>query len=81
MKDKAHPFPFDAQAELVMKMFMKATGERLDQARRQVGGGNEVQHFSHEGHGPLREWTLEAGLSNQWLARLMNISDMAFGLT
>ncbi|WP_207877810.1 hypothetical protein [Pseudomonas sp. 32_A] len=49
MKDKGHPFPFDAQAELVMKTFMKATGDRLDQARRQVGGGDEVQHFSHGG--------------------------------
>lgn len=40
---KAHPFPFDAQAKLVMKAFMKATGERLDQARRQVGaeGGTD----------------------------------------
>lgn len=49
MKDKGHPFSFDIQAELVMKTFMKATGERLDQARRQVGGGDEVQHFSHGG--------------------------------
>ena len=49
MKDKAHPFPFDAQAELVMKAFMSATGERLDQARRQVGGSDEVQRFSHGG--------------------------------
>lgn len=49
MKDKTHPFPFDAQAELVMKAFMKATGERLDQARRQVGGSDAVQRFSHGG--------------------------------
>ncbi|MDP9687701.1 UNVERIFIED_ORG: hypothetical protein J2W82_001357 [Pseudomonas mohnii] len=49
MRDKAHPFPFDAQAELVMKAFMKATGERLDQARRRLGGGDEVQRFSHGG--------------------------------
>jgi hypothetical protein len=49
MRDKAHPFPFDAQAELVMKAFMKATGEKLNQARRQVGGGDEVQRFSHGG--------------------------------
>ena len=49
MRDQAHPFPFDAQAELVMKAFMKATGERLDQARRQVGGSDEVQRFSHGG--------------------------------
>ncbi|MGY2373124.1 hypothetical protein ACW9IB_01190 [Pseudomonas sp. SDO524_S393] len=49
MKDKAHPFPFDTQAELVMKAFMNATKERLDQARRQVGGSDEVQRFSHGG--------------------------------
>ncbi|MBK3453261.1 MULTISPECIES: hypothetical protein [Pseudomonas] len=49
MRDKTHPFPFDAQAEVVMKAFMKATGERLDQARRQVGGSDEVQRFSHGG--------------------------------
>lgn len=49
MKDKTHPFPFDAQAELVMQAFMKATGERLDQARRQVGGSDAVQRFSHGG--------------------------------
>ena len=27
MRDKVHPFPFDAQAELVMKAFMQATGK------------------------------------------------------
>lgn len=49
MRDKVHPFPFDAQAEVVMRAFMRATGERLDQARRQVGGGDNVQRFSHGG--------------------------------
>nr|DAP91309.1 MAG TPA: hypothetical protein [Inoviridae sp.] len=29
----------------------------------------------------MREWTPEAGLSNQCLTRLMNISDIASGLT
>lgn len=49
MRDKAHPFPFYTEAKLVMEAFMKATGERLDQARRQVGGGDNVQRFSHGG--------------------------------
>lgn len=41
----------------------------------------DITYHEHEGHGPLREWMLEAGLSNQWLARVMNISDIASGLT
>ncbi|MCV4286767.1 hypothetical protein OH708_02490 [Pseudomonas capsici] len=49
MRDKAHPFPFYTEAKLVMEAFMKATGERLDQARRQVDGGDNVQRFSHGG--------------------------------
>ncbi|MFI7836977.1 hypothetical protein [Pseudomonas asiatica] len=49
MRGKAHPFPFDVQAEFVMNAFIKATGERLDQARRRVGGGDDVQRFSHGG--------------------------------
>ncbi|WP_283184417.1 hypothetical protein [Pseudomonas svalbardensis] len=49
MRDKAHPFPFDAQAELVMKTFMQATGEKLSRAQRQVSGGDNVQRFSHGG--------------------------------
>ncbi|WDM57701.1 hypothetical protein K4A76_14585 [Pseudomonas sp. NEEL19] len=49
MRDKAHPFPFDVQAGLVMQAFREATWERLDQARRQVGGGENVQRFSHGG--------------------------------
>jgi hypothetical protein len=49
MRDKVHPFPFDAQAELVMKAFMQATGEKLNRAQRQVGGGDDVQRFSHGG--------------------------------
>lgn len=49
MRDKSHPFPFDAEAKLVMKAFMQATAQRLDQARREVGGGDEVQRFSHGG--------------------------------
>lgn len=49
MRDKAHPFPFDTQAGLVMKAFREETWERLDQARRQVGGGDNVQRFSHGG--------------------------------
>lgn len=38
MRDNAHPFPFDAQAEIVMKTFMQATGEKLSRAQRQVSG-------------------------------------------
>ncbi|OSN64411.1 hypothetical protein BV349_03825 [Pseudomonas syringae pv. actinidiae] len=49
MSDKAHPFPFDAQADLVMKAFMKATGEKLELERKKLGGGDEVQRFSHGG--------------------------------
>ncbi|WPO97519.1 hypothetical protein SFA35_12610 [Pseudomonas sp. HR96] len=49
MRDKAHPFPFDAQADLVMKAFMKATGEKLELERKKLGGGDEVQRFSHGG--------------------------------
>lgn len=46
MRDKVHPFPFDAQAELVIKAFMHATGEKLSRAQRHVGGGDDVQRFS-----------------------------------
>lgn len=49
MRDNAHPFPFDAQAEIVMKTFMQATGEKLNRAQRQVSGGDNVQRFSHGG--------------------------------
>ncbi len=49
MRGKSHPFPFDAQAESVMKAFMAATGERLNRAQKQVGGGDEIQRFSHGG--------------------------------
>lgn len=35
----------------------------------------------HEGHGPLREWTSETDLSNQWLRQLMSIYDMIRHLT
>ena len=49
MRDKAHPFPFDAQAEIVMKTFMQATSEKLNRAQRQVSGGDNVQRFSHGG--------------------------------
>ncbi|KAA8553763.1 hypothetical protein [Pseudomonas marginalis] len=49
MRDKSHPFPFDAQAELVMKAFMQVTGEKLSRAQREVGGGDDVQRFNHGG--------------------------------
>lgn len=42
MRDNAHPFPFDAQVEIVMKTFMQATGEKLNRAQRQVSGGDNV---------------------------------------
>ncbi|MEB0048262.1 MULTISPECIES: hypothetical protein [unclassified Pseudomonas] len=32
-----------------MKAFMAATGERLNRAQKQVGGGDEIQRFSHGG--------------------------------
>lgn len=49
MRDKSHPFPFDPQAERVMKAFMQVTGEKLSRAQREVGGGDDVQRFNHGG--------------------------------
>lgn len=40
-----------------------------------------TSNHEHEVHGPLRAWTPEAGLSNQWFRRFMNIYDMTFRLT
>ncbi len=34
MRDRNHPFPFDSQAEGVMKAFVKETGEELRNAQK-----------------------------------------------
>ncbi|MBC3495739.1 hypothetical protein HU764_012140 [Pseudomonas sp. SWRI100] len=49
MRDRNHPFPFDSQAESVMKAFVKETGEELRNAQKQVGGGENALVFNHGG--------------------------------
>ncbi|MNJ58241.1 hypothetical protein D3C77_538660 [compost metagenome] len=51
----------------------------LDQFHQQLP--HSTTRHEHEGHGPLRAWTAEAVLSNQWFRRFMNIYDIAPSLT
>ncbi|MEE3936178.1 hypothetical protein V2I68_11505 [Pseudomonas viridiflava] len=55
--------------------------ESLDRAQMRRSSIVSAVPDEHEVHGPLREWTPEAGLSNQWLGQLMNIYYMTCRLT
>ena len=84
----------EAEAQAVLKeIIAKAEPEAVNGFGSEVknagasspeGEGNWAKSTSrheHEVHGPLREWTSEAGSSNQYLMNFMSISNTVHDLT
>lgn len=69
--------PPDHLAQAVARADRKRNGSEPTS----LEGPHSKAHHEHSVHGPLREWTSEAGLSNQCLRVLMNISNIAPRLT